>query len=167
RDSLTSGTVLARRPPNRKAEMGTPLVSSYSGASTGHSSSETQKREFGCAAGVSTAGVHSWRRQSVQGAGGSPSIPSHHTSPSSVSAVFVNTVFRETVRMALGLVLEFVPGATPKKPFSGLIAYRRPSAPIFIQAMSSPTHSAFHPGMVGTIMARFVLPHEDGNAPAT
>jgi hypothetical protein len=32
-----------------------------------------------------------------------------------------------------------VPGATPKKPASGLIAQRRPSGPIFIHAMSSPT----------------------------
>ena len=93
-------------------------------------------------------------------------MPSHHTSRSSVSAVLVNTVLRSTVRIAFGFVSAFVPGATPKKPFSGLIAYRRPSGPIFIQAMSSPTHSAVQPGMVGTSIARFVFPHADGNAPA-
>ncbi len=59
-----------------------------------------------------------------------------------------------------------MPGATPKKPNSGLIAYRRPSAPNFIQAMSSPMVSTFQPGTVGTSMARFVLPHADGNAAA-
>ncbi len=36
RDSVTSGTVPARRPPKTMAEMGTPCGSSHSGASTGH-----------------------------------------------------------------------------------------------------------------------------------
>ncbi len=36
RDSLTSGTVVLRRPPNRIAEIGTPFGSSHSGATTGH-----------------------------------------------------------------------------------------------------------------------------------
>ena len=58
-----------------------------------------------------------------------------------------------------------MPGATPKNPASGLIACRRPSGPNFIQAMSSPTVSTFHPGSVGISIARFVLPHADGNAP--
>jgi hypothetical protein len=49
-------------------------------------------------------------------------IPSHHTSPSTVRAVFVKTVFFVTVAMALGLVFSLVPGATPKKPASGLMA---------------------------------------------
>ena len=40
-----------------------------------------------------------------------------------------------------------VPGATPKKPASGLIAYSRPSSPNFIQAMSSPIVSTFQPSM--------------------
>ena len=60
-----------------------------------------------------------------------------------------------------------MPGATPKKPASGLIAYRRPSSPNFIQAMSSPIVSTFQPSMVGTIIARFVLPQALGNAPVT
>ena len=68
---------------------------------------------------------------------------------------------------ALALVFTPVPGATPKKPASGLIAYSRPSAPNRIQAMSSPIVSAFQPGMVGSSMARLVLPHADGNAAAT
>ena len=46
------------------------------------------------------------------------------------------------------------------------MAYRWPSSPNFIQAMSSPMHSAFHPGMVGVSIARLVLPHAEGNAAA-
>src|SRR3954447_20557493 len=70
------------------------------------------------------------------------------------------------VSIALGLVSYPVPGATPKNPASGLIAYRRPSEPNFIQQMSSPTVSAFQPGIVGLSMAKLVLPHADGNAAA-
>src|SRR5215510_3813044 len=121
-DSNTRGTVVARRPPKRNAEIGTPFGSSHSGAMTGHCDAGTQNREFGWAAGVSDAGVHSLRRQSVQCAGGSFVIPSHHTSPSSVSAVFVNTVFLVNVSIAFGFVSMLVPGATPKNPNSGLIA---------------------------------------------
>ena len=65
---------------------------------------------------------------------------------------------------ALALVFIPVPGATPKNPASGLIAYSRPSGPNRIQAISSPIASTFQPGMVGCSMARFVLPHADGNA---
>jgi len=65
----------------------------------------------------------------------------------------------------LGLVGSLVPGATPKKPASGLIAKGQPSAPNFIQAMSSPIVSTCQPGRVGTSMARFVLPHADGMTP--
>jgi hypothetical protein len=36
RDSMTSGTVDARRPPNKIAEIGTPAGSSHSAAITGH-----------------------------------------------------------------------------------------------------------------------------------
>src|SRR5919202_1926122 len=59
-----------------------------------------------------------------------------------------------------------VQGATPKKPASGLMAHSRPSSPNFIQQMSSPPVSTFHPGRVGSTMARFVFPEADGNAPA-
>ena len=68
--------------------------------------------------------------------------------------------------MAVALVVGLVPGATPKKPASGLIARRRPSAPGRSQAMSSPMVSTFQPGIVGRSMARFVLPQADGNAAA-
>ena len=60
-----------------------------------------------------------------------------------------------------------VPGATPKKPASGLTAYSRPSAPNFIQAMSSPIVSTFQPGSVGISIARLVLPQALGKAAAT
>ncbi len=94
-------------------------------------------------------------------------MSSHHTSASGVSAQFVNTVLRAIVAIAFGFDWELVPGATPKKPASGLIAYRRPSLPNFIHAMSSPIVSTFQPGSVGVSIARFVLPHADGNAPVT
>ena len=69
--------------------------------------------------------------------------------------------------MACGLVCSLVPGATPKKPNSGLTAHRRPSSPMRIQAMSSPIASTFQPGMVGLSMARLVLPQALGKAAAT
>src|SRR5690606_9749408 len=98
---------------------------------------------------------------------GSPSRPSHHTSPSSVSATLVNTVLPASmVFIAFGLDFQLVPGATPKNPASGLTAYSRPSLPNRIQAMSSPRVSARQPGMVGWIIARLVLPQADGNAAA-
>ena len=43
-------------------------------------------------------------------------------SPSSVSATFVKIEFLAIVRIAFGFVFSPVPGATPKKPASGLIA---------------------------------------------
>ena len=52
--------------------------------------------------------------------------PSHHTPPSLVSPTLVKTVFLAMVDMAWGLVLFEVPGATPKKPFSGLMALSFP-----------------------------------------
>jgi hypothetical protein len=47
-------------------------------------------------------------------------MPSHQTPPSGVSATLVKIVFREIVAIALGFVFADVPGATPKKPASGL-----------------------------------------------
>ena len=54
--------------------------------------------------------------------GGCSVIPSHHTSPSSVSAQLVKIEFARMVAIAFGFVFSLVPGATPKKPASGLMA---------------------------------------------
>src|SRR6201981_2911878 len=166
-DSVTSGTVEARRPPNKMAEIGTPAGSSHSGAMIGHWSAGVVNRELGCAAGSGESGVQSRPFQSVRCAGGSSVRPSHHPAPSSVRATLVKMLLPHMAATALALVFMPVPGATPKKPASGLIAYSRPSGPNRIQAMSSPMVSAFQPGIVGCSMARFVLPHADGNAAAT
>src|SRR5579863_6688299 len=124
----------------------------------GHWSAGVVNRALGCAAGSGELGVQSWPFQSVRCAGGVSVRPSHHTSPSSVRATLVKMVLACRVLTAFALVEAPVPGATPKKPFSGLIAYRRPSAPKRIQAMSSPTVSTVQPGMVGDSIARLVLP---------
>src|ERR1700679_2135152 len=121
RDWNTRGTTEARRPPRRMAEMGTPLGSSHSGAMAGSWLAGVVKRALGWAAGVPEAGVQSWPFQSVRWAGGSSVMPSHHTSPSSVSAVLVKMQLPSSVSMAFGLVWLFVPGATPKNPASGLM----------------------------------------------
>ena len=49
-------------------------------------------------------------------------MPSHQTSPSSVLATLVKMMFSPKVFMAFGFVSSEVPGATPKKPASGLTA---------------------------------------------
>jgi hypothetical protein len=67
---------------------------------------------------------------------------------------------------SLDIPIRQIPGATPKKPFSGLIALSCPLLSNFIHAMSSPTHSTLYPGSDGHIIARFVLPHALGNAAA-
>ena len=72
-------------------------------------------------------------------------MPSHHTPPSGVSATLVKIVFFASAAIALGLVTLLVPGATPKKPASGLIARRRPFSSGLIHAMSSPTVEIFQP----------------------
>lgn len=72
-------------------------------------------------------GTQGFPCQSVKvmpGDGGSS--PSHQTPPSLVSPTFVNIVFLEIVSMACGFVLCEVPGATPKNPFSGLMALSLP-----------------------------------------
>ena len=65
--------------------------------------------------------------------------------------------------------MALVPGATPKKPASGLIAYRRPSEWGLIQAMSSPIVRTVQPSKPfgGISIAKLVLPQADGNAAAT
>ena len=115
----------------------------------GHWAAGVVNREFGCAAGSGEPGVQSRPFQSVRCAGGSAVRPSHHTSPSSVSATLVKMELAVKVATALALVFAPVPGATPKNPASGLIAYSRPSGPNRIQAMSSPIVSTVQPGMVG------------------
>src|ERR671918_607786 len=81
-DSVTRGTLVARRPPNRMAEIGTPLGSSHSGAIDGHCDAGVVNRALGWAAGASDAGVQSLSRQSIAWGGGDDR-PSHQTSPSS------------------------------------------------------------------------------------
>src|SRR5579872_1038144 len=165
KDSVTRGTMPARRPPKRMASMGTPLGSSHSGAIDGHCMAGAVKRAFGWAALRPEPTDQGRRNQSTSSAGFSAVMPSHQMSPSMVMAQLVKMEFFATLSMALALDFMLVPGATPKNPASGLIAYKRPSEPNFIQAMSSPTVSAFQPGIVGMIIARFVLPQAEGNAP--
>src|SRR5262245_14683515 len=101
--------------------------------------------------------------------GGVSVRPSHHTSPSSVRATFVKIVFCRIISIALALERYDVPGATPKEPVSGLIAWSRPSPPGLIQAMSSPTVVIFQPWnrLGGIIMEKLVFPQALGNAAAT
>jgi len=75
--------------------------------------------------------------------------------------------FLPSIVIAFGFVFTLVPGATPKRPVSGLTARSVPSGPIRIQQMSSPTVSTFQPGRLGTIIARFVFPQAEGNPPVT
>jgi len=144
--------------------IGTPVGSSHSGEMDAAWSARTVNRLLGWEDGTPDSGVQSLPRQSMRCAGGSLVMPSHHTSPSSVSATLVKIVSWSSASSAVGLVSSEVPGATPKKPASGLMAYRRPSSPWRIHAMSSPTVSTFQPGIVGRSMARLVLPQALGNA---
>ena len=118
----TSGMTEARRPPKRMAEIGTPAASSHSEAMAGSCEAGVVNRALGWAAGLPDAGSKALPCQSVVPAGASSLMPSHQTSPSAVMAVLVKIELASTVSMALGLVCMLVPGATPKKPASGLIA---------------------------------------------
>src|SRR5437867_2438643 len=120
--SLTSGTTPARRPPNRIAAIGTPSGLSHSGEITGHWRAGAVKRAFGWEALRPLAGVQGRLSQSISSGGAVSVIPSHHTSPSGAIAQFVKIEFSSIVRIAFGLLFMLVPGATPKKPASGLIA---------------------------------------------
>src|SRR5919112_958250 len=123
RDSVTSGIVVRRRPPKKIASIGTPRGSSHSGAMIGHCPAGVQNRELGWDDSSPDDGVQDRPRQSVRCAGGCLVIPSHQTSPSAVSATLVKIELpRSIVRIALALVCQPVPGATPKNPYSGLSA---------------------------------------------
>src|SRR6202165_5738270 len=113
KDSVTSGTTPARRPPKRIASIGTPLGSSHSGAITGHWLAGAVKRALGWAALREEAGVHGRRNQSINSAGFSPVICSHHMSPSGVIAQFVKMEFFVAVSMGVRFDFMLVPGATP------------------------------------------------------
>src|ERR1700724_3735638 len=113
-DLYTSGTVWAQRPPNRIALNGTPCGSSQCGEIAGFWVAGVVKRELGCAALVPDAGVHGFPCQSVMRWGTGPSMPSHHTPPSSVIATLVKIELLLTASIAFGFVLRLVPGATPK-----------------------------------------------------
>src|SRR4029077_18315028 len=125
------------------ALIGTPAGSSHAGSIVGHCEAGAVNREFGCAAfapvSLAICGVQRFPCQSRHSSGGSSVMPSHHTPPSGVRATFVKMVLRDSVAIALGLVFHEVPGATPKKPVSGLIARRRLLSSGLSQAMSSPT----------------------------
>src|ERR1700684_4487360 len=137
-DSYTSGATRARRPPKINAEIGTPSGASHFGEILGDWCAGTVYREFGCAAAPFEESQASFF-QLIRPLGGAPPIPSHQGSRSGVMATFVKMVFLCRASITFRLVVMPVPGATPKKPASGLIACKYPSSPIFIQAMSSPT----------------------------
>src|SRR3989441_9791155 len=165
--------VAARRPPKINAWSGTPLGSSQAGSMVGHCEAGAVKRALGGAAFapvcLAISGVQRLPCQSRHSAGGSSVMPSHQTPPSGVSATLVKIEFFESVIIAFGFVLADVPGATPKKPASGLMARRRPFASGLIQAMSSPTVQTFQPSKPsgGINMAKFVLPQALGKAAVT
>src|SRR5262245_45347350 len=139
----------------------------------GHCAAGAVKRALGCAAfapvSFAISGVHLLPCQSMHSAGGSSVMPSHHTPPSGVSATLVKIELVASVFIAFGFVFADVPGATPKKPASGLMARRQPFRSGLIQAMSSPTVHTFHPSKPfgGMSMAKFVLPQALGNAAVT
>src|SRR5713101_6673969 len=148
------------------AEIGTPCGSLAAGSITRQWLIGAVKREFGCAALRPQSGVQSTRCE-----GGVLVMPCHHTSPSTVSATLVKMVLALIEAIAFGLDCTLVPGATPKKPASGLIALSLLSSPALIQAMSSPTVVTFQPSswsvVGGTSMAKLVLPQALGKAAAT
>ena len=115
-------------------------------------------------------GFHGLPVQSIPFLGGDSSPSSHQTVLSGLRRTLVKIVFSRIVFIALGFDFKFVPGATPKNPFSGFIAQSFPSESILIQAMSSPTVHILYPFLTsplgGISIARFVLPHALGKAAA-
>ena len=128
-----------------KALIGTPAGFSHSGSIDGHCAAGAVKREFGCAAGRPQPGVQSLPFQSIRCAGGFSVMPSHQTSPSSVSAMLVKIVFFEQLAIAFGLDLRV--GARRDAEEAGLGVDRAQCAvcAFLIQAMSSPTVVTFQP----------------------
>src|SRR3954449_9089616 len=114
------------------ASIGTPLGFSKSGAMFGTLASVVVNRLLGCAQGDSSApsgrSATAWpvqSRQPSRSAGGSLVLPSHQTSPvCSLYATLVKIVPVPSAMAstAVGLVAMLVSLATPKTPFSGLIA---------------------------------------------
>src|SRR5579862_8616113 len=102
--------------------MGTPSGFSQSGEIEGHCAAGAVKRLLGCAAGVLESGVQGCPFQSKAFAGTGPSMPSHQTVLSGSRAMLVKIVLARQASMAFGFVARLVPGATPKKPASGLMA---------------------------------------------
>src|SRR5207302_10066055 len=99
-----------------------PLGSSHSGAMTGHWLAGQVKRALGWAAFRGLSGVQGRRSQSTNFGGFCSVMPSHQMSPSRVMAQLVKMELRVTLSMALAFDFILVPGATPKNPYSGLMA---------------------------------------------
>src|SRR5215472_6015544 len=150
------------------AEMGTPAGDCHASSMTGHCDAGAVNLPLGWAAVAPVlcpiSGVQRFPFQSRHSAGGLSVMPSHHTPRSGVRATFVKIVLRPNVAIALGLVFAEVPGATPKKPASGLMALSWPVSSGLIHAMSSPTVVIFQPSNSrgGINMAKFVFPQALG-----
>ena len=129
------------------ALIGTPVPLKNSSLMHGQFSAGAVKRLFGCAPRVPSLPSHTSPFQLRRWPfGGCLVMPSHQTvMSSSLSTTFVKMVFLLVDASAFGLDFWLVPGATPKKPFSGFTAQRRPSGPTRSQAMSSPTVQHFQP----------------------
>src|ERR1700735_1414181 len=139
RDWYTSGATRARRPPKIIAEMGMPSGSSQCAEIDGDCFAATVYRELGCAAGP-ILGFQASPLQLISSSCGTPLMPSHQGSRDvAVMATFVKIASCCNAVLTFGFVFAFVPGATPKKPASGLTARNEPSDAMCIQAISSPT----------------------------
>ena len=84
-------------------------------------------RELGWAAGSGEPGVQSRPFQSVRWAGGGSDRPSHHTSPSSVSATLVKMLLPRSVAIALAFVTSLVP-VRPRRSRPGIDGIEPPVA---------------------------------------
>ncbi len=127
--STTNGTRCVRRPPKRMAEIGTPSGSCQCGEIDGHWEADgCREARIGMRGFLGTCGSPGVALPIRQFVRCRFDKPSHQTLPFSSTATFVKMELADAVLSAFGLVLADVPGATPKKPASGLMAYRRPSA---------------------------------------